>query len=149
MNILVSACLLGENCKYNGGNNLCAKIAELARCHKVIPVCPEVLGGLPVPRHPAEIRDGVVTAVDGTVVDQEYREGAEKALSIVKENDVKLAILQPRSPSCGCRQVYDGTFNKRLISGKGVFAQLLADNGIKAIDADEYTQFSNPLNNNE
>ena len=138
MNILVSACLLGENCKYNGGNNFCAMIAELANDHKVIPVCPEVLGGLSVPRHPAEICDGVVTAVDGTVVDREFREGAEKALSIGKENEAELAILQPRSPSCGCRQVYDGSFSKRLIGGKGVFAQLLADNGIMAVDADEF-----------
>ena len=138
MNILVSACLLGENCKYNGGNNLCAKIAELARCHKVIPVCPEVLGGLTVPRHPAEICDGVVTAVDGTVVDSEFREGAQRALAIGKENEAELAILQPRSPSCGCRQVYDGTFSKRLIAGKGVFAQLLSKNGIRAVDADEF-----------
>lgn len=138
MNILVSACLLGENCKYNGGNNLCAKIAELARCHKVIPVCPEVLGGLLVPRYPAEICDGVVTAVDGTVVDSEFREGAQRALAIGKENEAELAILQPRSPSCGCRQVYDGTFSKRLIAGKGVFAQLLSKNGIRAVDADEF-----------
>ena len=138
MNILVSACLLGENCKYNGGNNFCAKIAELARCHKVIPVCPEVMGGLPVPRHPAEICDGVVTAVDGSVIDREFREGAQNALVIGKENMAELAILQPRSPSCGCRQVYDGTFSKRLIAGKGVFAQLLSDNGIRAVDADEF-----------
>ena len=138
MNILVSACLLGENCKYNGGNNFCAKIAELVNVHKVIAVCPEVLGGLPVPRHPAEICDGVVTAVDGTVVDREFREGAQKALVIGKENMAELAILQPRSPSCGCRQVYDGTFSKRLIAGKGVFSQLLADNGIKTVDADEF-----------
>ena len=113
-------------------------IAELANDHKVIAVCPEVLGGLPVPRHPAEICDGVVTAVDGTVVDTEFREGAEKALAIGKENEAELAILQPRSPSCGCRQVYDGSFSKRLIGGKGVFAQLLADNGIMAVDADEF-----------
>lgn len=138
MNILVSACLLGENCKYNGGNNFCSKIAELANDHKVIAVCPEVLGGLPVPRHPAEICDGVVTAVDGTVVDSEFRKGAENALVIGKENMAELAILQPRSPSCGCRQVYDGTFSKRLIAGNGVFAQLLSKNGIRAVDADEF-----------
>ena len=113
-------------------------IAELANDHKVIAVCPEVLGGLPVPRHPAEICDGVVTAVDGTVVDSEFRKGAVKALAIGKENEAELAILQPRSPSCGCRQVYDGSFSKRLIDGKGVFAQLLADNGIMAVDADEF-----------
>ena len=138
MNILVSACLLGENCKYNGGNNFCSKIAELANNHKVIAVCPEVLGGLPVPRYPAEICDGVVTAVDGTVVDSEFREGAQRALAIGKENEAELAILQPRSPSCGCRQVYDGTFSKRLIDGKGVFAQLLSKNGIRTVDADEF-----------
>ena len=138
MNILVSACLLGEKCKYNRGNSFCSKIAELANDHKVIAVCPEVLGGLPVPRYPAEICDGVVTAVDGTVVDSEFREGAQRALAIGKENEAELAILQPRSPSCGCRQVYDGTFSKRLIDGKGVFAQLLADNSIKAVDADEF-----------
>ena len=137
MNILVSACLVGENCKYNGGNNFCPKVAELAKEHNLIAVCPEVLGGLPIPRKPAEIRDGKVVTADGISVDREFREGAAKALGIALENHADLAILQPRSPSCGCGQIYDGSFSKRLVPGMGVFAKLLTENGVKVLRCEE------------
>lgn len=101
MKILVSACLLGENCKYSGGNNYNQAVCDFARGHQVVPVCPEVLGGLPTPRCPAEIVQGVVTNKEGINVDREFRAGAAKALAIAKENGVELAILQSRSPSCG------------------------------------------------
>ena len=103
MRVLVSACLLGENCKYSGGNNWNPGVVEWLRekGHEAVPVCPEVLGGLPVPRTPAEIVDGVVTAKDGRNVDRAFRRGAELALEIARREGAELAVLQPRSPSCG------------------------------------------------
>ena len=135
--ILVSACLLGQNCKYNGGNNYSEKLAALEKNHTLIPVCPEVLGGLPIPRSPAEIVNGVVTAKDGTVVDREFREGAELALQIAASKGAELAVLQSRSPSCGPKQVYDGTFSGTKIDGRGVFAELLSANGFQIIDIED------------
>ena len=130
MKILVSACLLGENCKYSGGNNYNQAVCDFARGHQVVLVCPEVLGGLPTPRCPAEIVQGVVTNKEGINVDREFRAGAAKALAIAKENGVELAILQSRSPSCGVKEIYDGTFSRRLIAGDGVTAEALKAHGI-------------------
>lgn len=137
MKILVSACLLGKNCKYNGGNNDSEKVHRFLEGHEVIPVCPEVLGGLPVPRYPAEIVNGIVTNDHGVSVDAEFRKGAEIALQIALEQGAELAILQSRSPSCGVKEIYDGTFSKRKIPGMGVFAALLAENGIRMIDLED------------
>lgn len=137
MKVIVSACLLGENCKYNGGNNRCQKVIDFVKDHEVIPVCPEQMGGLSTPRLPAEICNGKVVNTEGVSVDAEFRKGAEAALEIALEEGATQAILQPRSPSCGCKQVYDGTFNKTLIPGKGVFAQLLADHGIKLMEPED------------
>lgn len=136
MKIIVSACLLGENCKYNGGNNRSEMVLRALEGHEVIPVCPEVLGGLPVPREPAEIVNGVVRVQTGRSVDAEFRRGAEKALEIAKANGAELSILQSRSPSCGCLQVYDGTFSHVRKEGQGVFAALLGRNGIRCLDAE-------------
>jgi purine nucleoside phosphorylase len=137
MRIAVSACLIGENCKYNGGNNYSEKVIDYIKGNEVLPVCPEVLGGLPVPRETAEIVNGVVSHKDGTSVDKEFRKGAKKALEIVKEENVDLVILQSRSPSCGVNSIYDGSFSGKLISGKGVFADLLQKNGIKVMDVSD------------
>ena len=134
MKIAVSACLLGENCKYNGGNNYSEKVIEYIKGHEVVPVCPEVLGGLPIPRESAEIVNGKVSHKDGTSVDKEFRRGAETALEIIKEQQVDFVILQSRSPSCGVNTIYDGSFSGKIISGQGVFANLLQKNGIKVID---------------
>ena len=112
------------------------KAAAFVQGHEVIPVCPEVLGGLSVPRTPAEIVNGEVVTKDGVSVDAAFRAGAARALAIAKENGVELAILQPRSPSCGAAEVYDGTFTGRKIPGQGVFAALLRENGIPVRDAD-------------
>ena len=131
MKILVSACLLGENCKYNGKNNYSERVAKYLEGHEVIPVCPEVLGGLPTPRDPSEIVSGEVINCKGVNVDRQFREGAEEALRIAKENGIDLAILQSRSPSCGVKQIYDGNFTGKLILGQGVFAQLLEKNGFR------------------
>ena len=139
MKIMVSACLAGENCKYNGGNNRNDKILQLMAGNEVITVCPEQLGGLPTPRVPSEIRNGIVTAKDGRVVDREFRLGAEKCLEIAERENPDLIILQPRSPSCGVKRRYDGTFSGTLTDGPGVTAQLLMENGFKVIDAEDYT----------
>lgn len=134
MVIGVSACLLGENCKYNGGNNYSEKTIKFLKGHEVVPVCPEVLGGLPTPRKPAEIVDGVVKRKDGCSVDTEFRGGANKALKMLIDKKAELVILQSRSPSCGVGTIYDGTFSGTLIPGNGVFVELLKENGIKVVD---------------
>lgn len=138
--IMVSACLLGENCKYSGGNNLSEELVRSLKDMEVIPVCPEVMGGLPIPRKPGEIVDGVVRNEDGTLVDAEYRRGAELALELAKNKDIKVAVLQSRSPSCGVGIIYDGTFSGVLIEGMGVAAGLLAENGIEVHDVKEWLE---------
>ncbi len=137
MKIAVSACLLGENCKYNGGNNFHEKLAEFLKGHEVVGVCPEVLGGLPTPRKSSEIVEGTVRHKDGTNVDLEFHKGAELALEIVKKHNAELVILQSRSPSCGVGIIYDGTFSKTLIPGDGIFVKLLKENGIRVMDVAE------------
>ncbi len=137
MKIAVSSCLLGDNCKYNGGNNYSEKVIKFVEEHEVISVCPEVLGGLPIPRESAEIVNGVVSLKDGSSVDKLFRDGAEKALSIVKEKNADLVILQSRSPSCGVNTIYDGSFSGKIIPGQGVFSELLKKNGIKVIDVED------------
>ncbi|MBO4832239.1 MAG: DUF523 domain-containing protein [Oscillospiraceae bacterium] len=139
MNIMVSACLLGHRCKYNGGDNYCEEVRALTDRQKVIPVCPESAGGLPTPRPPCEIVNGEVVGSDGVSRDREFRAGAEICLELAKEKDIDLAVLQSRSPSCGVGKIYDGTFSGRLVEGSGVFASMLQANGIRVIDAAELT----------
>ena len=141
MKIMVSACLVGENCKYNGGNNLNTRLMKLLENHEVITVCPEVMGGLPTPRTPSEIRDGVVTMKDGRNVDHEFRAGAAKCLEIAVREQPDLVIMQSRSPSCGPKQHYDGTFTKTLTQGPGVTAQLLIENGFKVVDVEDLAEY--------
>jgi uncharacterized protein YbbK (DUF523 family) len=139
--IIVSACLAGINCKYNGGNNLNAQIRELVAQGKAIPLCPEQLGGLATPRPSAEILSGTGADVldgkasvinkNGEDVTAKFLKGAEQVLEIAKVTGVKMAILKTKSPSCGCGMIYDGTFSGRLINGNGVTAELLIRNGIK------------------
>ena len=136
MVIGVSACLLGENCKYSGGNNYSERVIEYIKGHEVVSICPEVLGGLPIPRDPAEIVDGVVKHKDGSSVDKEFRDGAKKALEILKDKGAELVILQSRSPSCGVDSIYDGTFSGKMIPGNGVFVELLKAEGLKVIDVE-------------
>ena len=137
MKILVSACLLGQKCKYNGGDNYNEQVMAFIEGHEVIAVCPEVAGGLPIPRRSCEIVDGKIVNTAGESKDREYREGAEKCLQIAKETNADLAILQSRSPSCGVNQIYDGTFSGRLIAGSGVFTSLLRENGFRTLDAED------------
>ena len=137
MKVAVSACLLGENCKYNGGNNYNKKLVNFVKDHEVIAMCPEVLGGLLIPRPPAEIVNGLVRQKNGISVDNEFKKGAQKALNIIKKNKIGLVILQSRSPSCGVNNVYDGSFTGKLIEGKGVFARILEENNIEDIDVED------------
>lgn len=140
MKILVSACLLGKNCKYNGGNNLNQNVLDFIEGHEVIGVCPEQLGGLSTPRLPAEIVEGLVTNKEGISVDAEFRKGAQTALAVALEKKVDLAILQSRSPSCGVKEIYDGSFSGKKIKGQGVFAKLLTVHGIKVLDAEDVAE---------
>ena len=135
--IIVSACLLGENCKYSGGNNFDPRVAEFVKGREVIPVCPEVLAGLGIPRIPIEIKDGVVTRRDGVVVDAAIRKAVAQILDQIKDEEIECAILKARSPTCGVHQIYDGTFTGKLVRGAGVLAQALKDAGYTVIDNEE------------
>ncbi|MBR3992963.1 MAG: DUF523 domain-containing protein [Anaerotignum sp.] len=137
MKIAVSACLLGHDCKYNGGNNRSQKVLDYIKGHEVIPVCPEVAGGLPVPRVPVELKDGRAINRNGEDVTDFFRRGVELTMEKLADQNIDLVILQPRSPSCGCKQIYDGSFTKTLINGKGMFAQALSDAGIPLMDGDD------------
>ncbi|MCR5330811.1 MAG: DUF523 domain-containing protein [Lachnospiraceae bacterium] len=137
MKIMVSACLMGQNCKYNGGNNYSEKLLKFTEGHEVIPVCPEVAGGLPTPRTPCEIVNGKIMSAKGEIRDSEFRKGAGECVAIAKKEKIDLAILQSRSPSCGVKQVYDGTFSGKLIDGSGIFASMLAENGFKVMDVED------------
>ena len=140
MKILVSACLMGQNCKYNGGNNYSETLLSLTKGHELIPICPETAGGLSTPRTPCEIVEGEVRTRDGESRDRAFREGARLCLEIAKEQKIDLAILQSRSPSCGVNQIYDGSFSGKLIPGSGVFAALLQQNGFRVLDVSELTE---------
>lgn len=135
--VLVSACLLGRNCKYSGGNNFCPRVAEFVKDQEVIEVCPEVQSGMGIPRMPIEIVDGVLMDRDGNDVDVQLRAAVERIMEALKDEDISCAILQSRSPTCGVNQVYDGSFTGKLIPGSGVFAQALKDAGYNVIDAED------------
>jgi uncharacterized protein YbbK (DUF523 family) len=145
--ILVSACLLGENCKYNGEHNYHAQLVKLIDKEEIIPVCPERLGGLSIPRPPAEIKAGTgrevlaeeakVVTCEGEDVTEEFILGAKKALEIAEKNNCALAVLKARSPSCGSKEIYDGTFSGEIKEGIGVAAYLLTTAGIEVINEEE------------
>ena len=137
MKILVSACLLGRNCKYNGGNNYDENVVQFLQDKQIIPVCPEVLAGLGVPRTPIEIVNGILLDRDGNSVDAALRRAVQQILEQVSGEAIECAILKSRSPTCGVRQVYDGTFSGTLTDGSGVLAQALSDAGYQVIDAEE------------
>ena len=137
MKIVVSACLLGENCKYNGGNNYSAAVAKFVEGREVIPVCPERLAGLGIPREPIEIVNGVVRRKDGTSVDEALRKAVEQILAQLEGQDIECVILKSRSPTCGVKQVYDGTLSGVLVDGMGVLAAALREKGYKVIDSED------------
>ena len=137
MKIMLSACLAGEMCKYSGGNNRNEKAVALFEGNEIVKICPEVMGGLPTPRSPAEIRNGVVVNREGKSVDREFRLGAERALEIARREKPDLIVLQSRSPSCGVKQRYDGTFTGTLTDGPGVTAELLMKHGFRVVDIED------------
>ena len=137
MKILVSACLLGENCKYNGGNNYNGAVAEFVRGKEILPICPELMAGMGCPRTPIEIVDGVLMDRDGKNVDTAMREAVEMAMKQLSSEEIQCAVLQSRSPTCGVNQVYDGSFSGKLIPGAGIFAQALKEAGYRVIDAED------------
>ena len=137
MKIMVSACLLGENCRYDGRNNRNEKLLSFLRGHEVIPVCPEVMGGLPTPRVPSEIVGGDVKDKNGVSRGESFKKGAKAALEIALRERPDVIILQSRSPSCGVNMIYDGTFSGKLIPGSGVFARLARESGFKVKDVED------------
>ena len=137
MTILVSACLLGCPCRYDGKSKPNDAVLPLMEHHTLIPICPEQMGGLATPRVPAERKDGGVFTERGGDVTEQYRRGAEEALRLAQLYGCKYAILKERSPSCGSGQIYDGSFSRRLIEGDGVTAQLLKAHGITVLGESE------------
>ena len=137
MKILVSACLMGENCKYNGGNNYNAAVVEYVKGKHVLPICPEMMAGMGCPRTPIEIVDGVLMDRNGNNVDAVMREAVAQAMEMIRKENIRCAILQSRSPTCGVNEVYDGSFSGKLVPGSGVLAQALKAVGYQVIDAED------------
>lgn len=141
MNILVSGCLLGINCKYNGGNNKIEELSAQMKNVTLIPICPEQLGGLTTPRPPSEIiGDSKVISKEGKDVTPQFVLGAEETLKIAKLYHCKYAILKERSPSCGSNQIYDGSFQGKVKPGEGLAASLLKQNGIKVYSEENFEE---------
>lgn len=139
MNIIVSACLLGVDCRYCGDNCKKEGILQLRKEHNLIPVCPEQLGGLPTPRVPSERKGECIVGKDGTDVTAAFKKGAEQALYISELYKCEIAILKKNSPSCGYGVIYDGTFSGNKIEGNGVTAQLFDNKGIRILNEDNFT----------
>ena len=136
--ILVSRCLAGFNCRYDGGNNLVPEIRQLLEDGLAVTACPEQLGGLPTPRIPSERVGNRVVNREGTDVTAEFKAGAEAALRIARENSCRTAILKSRSPSCGKGCIYNGQFTGELVPGNGVTTDLLLHHGIEVLTEEEY-----------
>lgn len=147
MKVLISSCLLGKNVKYSGGNNLSKNLLELLKNYNVdlIEICPEILGGLPVPREPAEIVAGEIINRKGISVSKKFKKGAEAALKIAILNNVDFAILKERSPSCGKNFIYDGSFSGNLINGQGISTRKLLENGIEVFSEEEINKIEKKL----
>lgn len=136
--LIISACLLGEPCRYDGRSKPCQDIQKLKGDYLFLPVCPECMGGLPTPRPPAELqRDGRVVNREGIDVTTQYRKGAEMVLEIAQREGCEIALLKEKSPSCGKGMIYDGSFSSTLIPGNGVCAALLIENGIEVLGESE------------
>ena len=137
-NLLISACLLGVQCRYDGGSKPVMPTVALMEQYHLIPICPEQLGGLPTPRPASEIgTDGRVRNRLGADVTVEYLAGAEAALRVAQENGCRLAVLKEKSPSCGVGKVYDGNFSGKLVTGDGITVRLLQKHGIRVIGESE------------
>lgn len=140
MKYLVSACLLGENCKYNGGNNKNQELVAFLTDKSYIPVCPEVMGGLSTPRASCEIVQGHVMNTDGEDKTKEFLQGAKLALTVAQQEQIDIAITQSRSPSCGKGKRYSGNFDGTLMEGNGIFVDMLMKHGFQVMDVEEFMQ---------
>lgn len=129
--MLVSACLLGVSCRYDGKSKGDERVKALMDKYDLIPICPEIMGGMPTPRVPSEIKNGRVYGEDGNDVTEYFKKGAEEVLSLAKLYGCKRALLKENSPSCGFGKVYDGSFSKKLVEGNGIASDLLYENGIE------------------
>ena len=141
MNILVSSCLLGTKCRYDGSCAVCDKLLRLKDDYNFISVCPEVLSGLPTPREPCEILKNRVVTKNGKDFTSKFIDGANQTLEIAKSLDCKYAILKERSPSCGSSKIYNGNFSGSLIYGKGFTANLLLKNEIIVFSENQIDEF--------
>ena len=137
VNILVSSCLLGENCKWNGKNNLKEKVLALKTQYNLIPICPEVMSGMPTPRIPSERIDKKVVNQINLDVTKKFELGAKKTLEVALTNNCRYAILKDHSPSCGVNLIYDGSFSRTLKEGKGFTTEFLQKHGIKVFSEDQ------------
>lgn len=135
--LLISACLLGTYCRYNGETVTDPACAKLLDRYDLIPICPEILGGLPTPREPSERKDGRVVTPSGRDVTENYRRGAEETVRLAKMLGCTAAVLKERSPSCGSGVIYDGSFSHVRIPGDGVTAEMLKAAGIRVIGESE------------
>lgn len=147
-NILVSACLLGIDCRYDGKNCYNEKVLELRKYANLIPICPEQMGGLTTPRLPAEIVGQNLINKEGIDVTSNYQKGASIALKIAKINDCKYALLKQKSPSCGKGLIYDGSFTGKVIEGDGNTTKLFKENGITCYSDEEIDELINLFKNN-
>jgi len=138
LKVLVSACIMGENCKYNGKNNYNPRVSAFLANREIIMICPEMLAGLGTPRNCAEIANGKVVDNKGNNVDEDFRNGVALALEKIKNEQIDFAVLQSRSPTCGVHQIYDGSFSGTLVQGQGLFARELICKGIRVFDSDEF-----------
>lgn len=138
-----SSCLCGINCRYDGGSNLHKKVYEDFEAGLVLPICPEVLGGLTVPRTPCEIVGAEVISKDMKLKTAEYKAGAEKALELIRAHQIKFVVLKEKSPSCGVNNIYDGSFTNRVINGVGITSRLFLKNNIKIVSSDEFKSGDN------
>ena len=141
-NILVSACLLGVACRYDGKRKPNEAVIALKEKYNLVPVCPEIMGGLPTPRLPSEIRGETVIMENGEDVTDKYSKGAEETLRLARLFGCGKAVLKEKSPSCGSGRIYDGTFSKTLTEGNGVTAGMLLANGIRVAGETEIDALS-------
>ena len=137
MKIMVSACLLGVSCRYDGGDNGIPQLEAIAREAQLIPFCPEIYGGLPTPREPSERSGDGVVSKSGWDVSLQFRKGAGEAVRLAKMLGCEAAILKERSPSCGTHQIYDGTFSGTRIPGSGMTAECLRQEGLQLFSEEE------------
>lgn len=145
MNVLVSKCLLGCKCRYDGDDNKIKEIDEIRKKYpglNFIGICPEVEGGMPIPRKPCEIKNKKVINKDGKDMTEFFKKGAEIARKKALENKVKLALLKAKSPSCGKDYIYDGSFSRKLIKADGITCQVLKECGIIIFSEKEIDEFS-------